>query len=711
MRCFLFDFPLVVVGNRRWVRFAKDLLHPVQVKGFRATKRVLHGALLSFPRALKSINTAVCSASPNHPSCPLFSGSAQSGADVLCIKHGGGKRCLIPGCQKLVRKNNRCTKHANALAPSSQPVSAAAKAKATKTTAAVAATTAVLTSSSTAAPVAPVAPPPIPRRRHEAPSRPKKQGSSPPLTAPPWSSSTEQRVGEATGAPSWPPNLGASRVGQDDTPSLSPNPLAGAESGGGGYAGGGSLPPVLAMAGDPSLAFGGSGGAGPPPGSFPLRRPPVASAFDGRVATGGGSPMPGGRTFGEGPDGVASNANGGVYIRNFEPRFRPLLPSPLSVDPRSSPRETLTSSGQSGGGSFQPPPDSCAAAHLLSLAGSLPRDLVPGGGSAGSATGGGKIDIIDDLANRPQEYLASGPPSSTQALRVDRTPPYPSTCFSEGVMERASASSPLPSSLLAQQPPPFATSGSPAATTTATTSSGTYDSSGGRSVQDWWDVGGRPAVSCDVRRDMPSNRPNMSSCVQGELTSSTTSLAHAPAAGVGVATPPSPAAVVEDSPGGGETNIAKGTVDNVISPMLGGEPCVRPGSVDAAARSVDMIRPTSATTMPQRSSCCGGRDKKSTSGGGSTASPGSTAPLPTTALATERSSGESSKARSCSTSPPLEQTATFISLSISGMMCMENCGQTVQRALREIPGVLSVTVHFPTRTASVNVRKRCGFVV
>ncbi|CAM9744612.1 unnamed protein product, partial [Sphacelaria rigidula] len=38
--------------------------------------------------------------------------SAQSGADVLCIKHGGGKRCMVPGCRKLVRKNNRCTKHA-----------------------------------------------------------------------------------------------------------------------------------------------------------------------------------------------------------------------------------------------------------------------------------------------------------------------------------------------------------------------------------------------------------------------------------------------------------------------------------------------------------------------------------------------------------------------------------------------------------------------
>ncbi|CAN0396187.1 unnamed protein product [Ectocarpus sp. 8 AP-2014] len=37
------------------------------------------------------------------------------------------------------------------------------------------------------------------------------------------------------------------------------------------------------------------------------------------------------------------------------------------------------------------------------------------------------------------------------------------------------------------------------------------------------------------------------------------------------------------------------------------------------------------------------------------------------------------------------------------MMCMENCGQTVQQALNKVPGVLSVTIHFPTRTASIKV--------
>lgn len=48
-------------------------------------------------------------------------------------------------------------------------------------------------------------------------------------------------------------------------------------------------------------------------------------------------------------------------------------------------------------------------------------------------------------------------------------------------------------------------------------------------------------------------------------------------------------------------------------------------------------------------------------------------------------------------------TPTYISLSVQGMMCMENCGQVVQRALSRVGGVRNVTVHFPTRTASVQV--------
>lgn len=628
---------------------------------------------------------------------------------------------MIPGCQKLVRKNNRCTKHgtaaSNAPAPSSQPqlLSVFAATKATKTTAAVAATAAVLTASVTEAPVAPA---PISRRRHAALSRPKTQGSSPLLAEPPRPSLSppEQPGGETRGTLGWPPSSRrASRVGQDQTPSLSPNLLAGKEDDGHGFAGGGSLPPVSAMARGPPLTFGCSDDAGPPLGSFSPHRPPVAPAFDSSVAMGGGSSMPGGSTVGELSDRVALDANGGVhYPRSFRPCVRFPLPdvkhigSPsLSLASQSGNREAPSSTGQpaSGSGSLQSLQDSSAAAQLLSLAESLPRDLLPGRNTAATAAaGGGRIDIIDDLASRPLEYAAFGPPSSAQAPRGDRSPLYLSTRHSGGWMERRRSLSPVPPSLLLQQPPPFAVPHFSSATA-ATASTSSCDSSGGRRMLDWSDVGGRPVLSCDGRGGIPTNRPpNVSAWFQG---------AHPSAPDVGVAPPSSPAAFVGDNPGG-EASVSRNTVDMVSPPMSGSGPCVpsEPVAATAAAsattRSLEMVRPTSATAPQQRTSCCGGSDKPSGSGGGSKASsPGSTVPLqPAAASAAEVDvGGGSGKSRSCSTSPPLEQTASFISLSVTGMMCMENCGQTVQRALREVPGVRSVTIHFPTRTASVHVSR------
>lgn len=70
--------------------------------------------------------------------------------------------------------------------------------------------------------------------------------------------------------------------------------------------------------------------------------------------------------------------------------------------------------------------------------------------------------------------------------------------------------------------------------------------------------------------------------------------------------------------------------------------------------------------------------------------------------AQECSGGVSKMSRTRSPQTP-SQSQTYISLSVKGMMCMESCGQMVQRALGEVAGVRSVTVHFPTRTASVQV--------
>lgn len=65
-----------------------------------------------------------------------------------------------------------------------------------------------------------------------------------------------------------------------------------------------------------------------------------------------------------------------------------------------------------------------------------------------------------------------------------------------------------------------------------------------------------------------------------------------------------------------------------------------------------------------------------------------------------------------STSLTLTSTPTYISLSVGGMSCMDSCGAAVQRALSMVDGVRNVTVHFPTRTASVQVcPRRSGFRV
>ena len=42
-----------------------------------------------------------------------------------------------------------------------------------------------------------------------------------------------------------------------------------------------------------------------------------------------------------------------------------------------------------------------------------------------------------------------------------------------------------------------------------------------------------------------------------------------------------------------------------------------------------------------------------------------------------------------------------VRLDIGGMMCMKNCGTTVQNALRTVPGVVSADVSFETHSATI----------
>lgn len=603
---------------------------------------------------------------------PLVLSSAQSGADVLCIKHGGGKRCMVAGCTKLVRKNNRCTKHASeassnaAAAPSPSPppppppVPASATAmNVAKTKAAVAATAAVLTAATTTEAV-PVAPPPAARRR-PAPPPSCRRIAEPGPPSPPEQIETQAK------------SKGGGLLEQLE-----------AQAGVNGVL----LPSVSSMAREPSPIF--CPGNGGPLGSLSSLRPPVA-AFDDRVASAAG-PMHG--VIRWVPDCSLSNGNSFASPGN-DARFRVPLPgisslgsSLFGVDQRSGTREGPMSVGQLA-------PHSSSAAPLLLSGAGLHRHLSPPGGSTAAARENGRPDIANNKHNnnllaRPLEEMVGT--SSTRGLPVaDRPLPYGGGRYSEGgAIERSPSLSPLPPSLLLQPPPPFPPSYLPAA------SSSSWDTSGGKRVFAWSgdaDTGGsRPALPCDERGGMISpSGPSSYSWEAGQLTS-TAEIARSPAG----ATIPSSAGALFAGSSPGQANASGGGATSSASSSPSVAPEASSGPV-AASRSMPAVPQTPAAERPPKpSGCCGGEN------GGRKASHG-----PAASSSTARAVA-ASKARSCSTSPPLEQTSSFISLSVSGMKCMENCGQTVQQALREIPGVQSVTIHFPTRTASVKVRKDKG---
>lgn len=606
--------------------------------------------------------------------------SAQSGSDVLCIKHGGGKRCMVAGCKKLVRKNKRCTKHASealntvvsAPAPApAPPVPATVVMNAAKARAAVAATAAVLTATTTTA-VVPVAPAPTPRRRPAPPPRP--------------------RITEPSGPPS-PPEHAEAQTRVDG--GLLMEQIEAQARGDGGL-----LPPVSSMAREPSPNFGPGAGCGSRGGLSSLRLP--VAAFDDRVLPAGAPmhdvsvrrdrwvPDGGGHSNGNG-NGFSSRSNHNeARLRAPLPGIRSIGSSMLSVDQRSGAREGPMSVGRLA------PHGSPAAPLLLSEAG-LPRHLLTGGSAAPRE--GGRPDIANNscLLARPLQEMV-GPSSTRGRPVVDRPlPPYPSGRCSEGATERSPSLSPLPPSLLLQQPPSFPPSYLPAASASASA----CDLTGGKRVFAWsgdTDNGSRPAAHCDDRGGITPNGSGSYSRAAGELTS-TTELARPPA---GATASPSAGAIFAGNPG--QANGSEGTVTASLLPAGVVGPPVLSKPVAAASQSIGAGHPMPATERPSRpSGCCGGKN------GGSKASQGSA-----TAAAAPAPAGDTrqSQTRLCSTSPPLEQTSSFISLNVAGMMCMENCGQTVQRALREVRGVQSVTIHFPTRTASVKVRSgRATFCV
>ncbi|CBN79244.1 putative copper transporter [Ectocarpus siliculosus] len=599
--------------------------------------------------------------------------SAQSGADVLCIKHGGGKRCMVPGCKKLVRKNNRCTKHASdgssgARAPPRPAASASLAAKAAKTKAAISATTAALTE----AVGVPQVPPAARHQRAAASSaRPKSQVYSSCPTkqrAPPPS----QRVAKAT--PDRPP----SPRERHQSPPLRPHRRAGAESGG-GFAAGGPLPSMSLMAArEPSPSFG-LGGDVPPPGGLSALREP--GAVPSAVAAAAAGPL----------------LQGQQQLRGAVGRFQDGIPRGREVfspdgshphHPRGMPQ--LAGMGSIGPGlpRFDGRDDS-RAAQAASMGPELPhhayasvggqglvRDLLPG---VTVANGSERVDMVNG-SWMPSERMV-GPAPAPQGLDgVDnRAPPFRGGHFSKGAIERSPSVSPLPPSLLLQPPPPPFSMPFPASAT------GSREACGGGGGGKVVEGGSRDAAGMNGRQSatygggdsdrVPLNAPNAPVWERGGL-APTTTLAH-----------PS-AARTSDPQAAASTSAA-----TAFSMSNGGLPT----SQDAAlsSRPVEPIRPlpAAAAAAPRLgSSCCGGRKSTDSSGGGGKA-----------AAAAAAGHKAPERTRACSTSPPAEQTSSFISLSVSGMMCMENCGQTVQQALKKVPGVLSVTIHFPTRTASIKV--------
>ncbi|CAN0167297.1 unnamed protein product [Scytosiphon promiscuus] len=632
--------------------------------------------------------------------------SAQSGADVLCIKHGGGKRCMVPGCQKLVRKNNRCTKHAsedsaNAATSQATPVSVSAStaAKTAKAKAAVAATSAAL-AETTKTTRAPAAPAPIPRRRAASLSRLEAHDPPPSPTARVQLSPPKRREPAPSPRRAFDPHpFPDGSTKQSPSPAVLPQPLHEGDNSRGGYIGGRPFSSISSTSrGSSSPYFGPNAGVSYR-GSLSAFHPPLA-AFGGRVAR--AAPASGGKA--QMQDGTARGTLGGVHddvvssSSEYSPpyssvadqdqahRYRDRLPGIDSLRSLSLDRRNGFSDGNTLACSMDPtqPPNYSAAAHLLSLGGSMPRDLPPGAMTSSARIG------RSNASGDPLAMLGGGGVGSSpeQRLRTAHClPPYRGNRFSDGVPERSPSLSPLPASLLVQ-PPPSALPTSYLPLPTARDPQSTTGSSGGV-TSDTPDAS--PGAGSGV---IPAKSPPRSAAaVASERSLEAASSPHP-------RLPPSSSAAstssVAPSSGGKDSGAGQDSMSS-SRPASHGEcrSSPDPDAAAAGARSPEMTTATPAAAPPQKtSSCCGGRKAAASTAGGTR-----------TAAANENSS------RSCSTSPPAEQTSSFISLSVSGMRCMENCAQTVQRALTAVPGVRSVTMHFPTRTASVKVDPETGVSV
>ncbi|CAM9295617.1 unnamed protein product [Laminaria digitata] len=578
--------------------------------------------------------------------------SAQSGTDVLCIKHGGGKRCLVSGCRKLVRKSNRCTKHASQVSGTDDAPPPRQQQP-------------------------PLPPPPLPLPLSPLATRAAAMKIS--------ASTAPAAVGAAatrTAAPSF------EHRSPQPLPMQMPRPLryqSSASTASSEYAyreinfDRSSNPSADRGRGDGGGGGGGGGGSSGNASAFD-RAPGVASSLRGKLSLNGN-----GLARFPHPAGVASSEPSSLnrhLLGTMEPR------NAVGGTPAAAASVARTDSSEL--------PHMSAAAQLLSLgANSLLSDCTGasasggggGGGGGGSdcngggggAEGGGR-GIVDDILT-----LSNKETAASTVLALSRSNARYKG-FGDGVGERLQypppTSSPLPLQSFQLPPPPALA----AAAAPAPRVMGGFDAPGGWSREGHVSGGGGGGGGGGGEH---------ASLITGVARSHALSVSGFAEKGPLLAgqSPSSPALglsapMAQSSANTNNSNSSNNNSNNRVQqqPSLTGRPSPSSSSTalaPAAARPEAV--PEAALPVPIRPLCCGGQ--ASVAGG---APPGRVARL---VDGTNESESRSP--------PPLAP--TYISLSVLGMMCMENCGQTVQRALSLVPGVRSVTVHFPTRTASVQV--------
>lgn len=574
---------------------------------------------------------------------------------MLCIKHGGGKRCLVPGCKKLVRKNNRCTKHASQaselVVPSSETSTTAAKVTTTVDNSTGTADDSIEERRLASSPSLPQS-----NKAMEIPQVPEVQANRTVSVKPP-SERGDVELDRAS-----PPSLAASITNR---PSYSGPPLP-------------SM--TMTMTGKRSTLF-------PDDEGGPDMRQPVVRL------SGRGDPSPISPQFSLQNSSSCFNdpavSAGDSTLKVTGPMLQePMRSSTGSMFPIEVPEAR---SQQEAGRAFQQP-----IPRFASMEPSF--DLGHVGFSSGRIR-----NFVGSLAadsTMPPHVAADGPlfaPGDNARVEfshkkvgntVDLHRYSGPSRFPDGGIERSQLSTsllppphPHPRHIL---PPPSLVDRVALAGPNFAAELGSGGIGDGRprsayngSVVSYVEAkGGRLEVG-PLNASMWSN---------GE--SSTPADPSAPSAQRPFTSTPPPAYSLPVVAGAWQRPSTPPSASSALDDSSGPEDKALIGT-SPDDRSVGPHDPS--PLAPPQARCSEGTTPSRDNEGGD---------------AVQGSSGGVSK-RSRTRSPQTpSQSQTYISLSVKGMMCMESCGQMVQRALGEVPGVRSVTVHFPTRTASIQVGQR-----